>query len=99
VVRSPKTKKHENLLSFINISLLTYADEQFGVRESFEEFLKSNFNGSMKEFLRDRKKVAQAQRMEILLAGRVEVPSVVCPRELLVARFNEKVLPVAIKKG
>jgi hypothetical protein len=58
VVRSPNTRKSENLMSIINIGLLTYADEQFGVKESFEDFLKSNYNNSMKEFLRDRKKVA-----------------------------------------
>jgi hypothetical protein len=58
VVRSPNTKKHENMLSMINIGVLTYADEQFGVKYSFEDFLKTTYNNSMKEFLRDRKKVA-----------------------------------------
>lgn len=47
-------------MSIINIGLLTYADEQFGVKESFEDFLKAYYNNSMKEFLRDRKKVAQS---------------------------------------
>ena len=46
-------------MSIINIGLLTYADEQFGVKESFEDFLKRNHSNSMKDFLRDRKKVAQ----------------------------------------
>jgi hypothetical protein len=59
VVKSPNTKKHENMLSMINIGVLTYADEQFGIKESFEDFLKNSYNGSMKDFLRDRKKVAQ----------------------------------------
>jgi len=99
VVRSPNTKKSENLLSVINIGLLTYADEQFGVRESFEDFLKAHYNNSMKEFLRDRKKVAQQQRIEILLAGKVEVPSLICQKELVVAEFNQKVVPIVIKKG
>jgi hypothetical protein len=58
VVRSPNTKKTENLLSVINIGLLTYADESFGVDESFEDFLKVNYSNSMKEFLKDRKKAA-----------------------------------------
>lgn len=58
VVRSPNAKRTENMLSVINIGLLTYADEQFGVKESFEDFLKNNYSGSMKDFLRDRKKVA-----------------------------------------
>jgi hypothetical protein len=49
--------------------LLTYADEEFGGRDSFEELLKTRYNNSMKEFLRERKKLAQQQRLEILLAG------------------------------
>jgi hypothetical protein len=36
----------------------------------------------MKEFLKDRKKVAAQQKMEILLAGRVEVPSIVCLKQM-----------------
>jgi hypothetical protein len=71
VVRAPNTRRTENLLSIINIGLLTYADEKFGVSESFEDFLKNTFNGSMKDFLKDRRKAAQVQRLEILLAGQV----------------------------
>jgi hypothetical protein len=85
VVRSPSTnlkKSGSSMLSIINIGVLTYADEQFGLKDSFEDFLKVNYNNSMKEFLRDRKKLAQHQKVEILLAGRVDVPSLVCPREL-----------------
>jgi hypothetical protein len=85
VVRSPSTnlkKSGSNMLSIINIGVLTYADEQFGLKDSFEDFLKVNYNNSMKEFLRDRKKLAQHQKVEILLAGRVDVPNLVCPREL-----------------
>ena len=70
------------MLSIINIGVLTYADEQFGLKDTFEDFLKANYGGSMKEFLRDRKKLAGQQKVEILLAGRVEVPSLTCPREL-----------------
>lgn len=69
VVRAPNCQKTENLLSIINIGLLTYADERFGQSDNFEEFLRSKFNNSMKDFLRDRRKVAQVQRLEILLAG------------------------------
>ena len=98
-MRSPNTKKSENLLSIINIGLLTYADESFGVRDSFEDFLKSNHNNSMKEFLRDRKKVAQTQRIEILLAGKIEVPSLICQKELHNSEFNEKIIPLVVKKG
>jgi hypothetical protein len=53
----------------------------------------------MKDFLRDRKKVAQQQRIEILLAGKVEVPSLVCQKELVVAELGEKVIPLVVKKG
>lgn len=80
VVRAPSTKASTNLLSLINLGLLTYADEQFGVRDSFEDFLKTKFGGSMKDFLKDRKKVAQVQRIEILLAGRVEIPNLICQK-------------------
>ena len=62
MVRSPSAnlkKSGSNMLSIINIGVLTYPDEQFGQRDSFEDFLKVNYNNSMKEFLRDRKKLAQ----------------------------------------
>ena len=101
VVRSPSQnlkKVGSNMLSIINIGVLTYADEQFGLKDSFEDFLKVNYNNSMKEFLRDRKKLAQNQRVEILLAGRVEVPNLVCPRELQDHGMNEKMIPLVIKK-
>lgn len=60
VVRSPtnNVRRIENMLSIINIGLLTYADEEFGGRDSFEDLLKTRYNNSMKEFLRDRKKLA-----------------------------------------
>lgn len=86
------------MLSIINIGVLTYADEQFGLKDSFEDFLKQNYGGSMKEFLRDRKKLATQQKVEILLAGRVEVPSLTCPRELLDHDLNEKAIPLVIKR-
>ena len=67
----------------INIGLLTFADEKFGVTESFEHFLKTRFKGSMKDFLKDRRKAAQVQRLEILLAGKINIPKLVCHRSLL----------------
>mmetsp|Transcript_11963 Transcript_11963/g.16450 ORF Transcript_11963/g.16450 Transcript_11963/m.16450 type:complete len:104 (+) Transcript_11963:1589-1900(+) len=87
------------MLSVINVGLLTYADEKFGAAQSFDEFLKTEFGGSMKEFLRNRKKVATAQRMEILLAGRVDVPKIICNKGLTIANENDmQVVPLAIKK-
>ena len=53
----------------------------------------------MKEFLRDRKKVAQQQKMEILLAGKVEVPNIICPKQMFAEQVGEKIIPIAIKKG
>lgn len=60
VVRSPTSnvKRIENMLSIINIGLLTYADEEFGGKDSFEDLLRVRYNNSMKEFLRERKKLA-----------------------------------------
>jgi hypothetical protein len=101
VVRSPSQNLKRaggNLLSIINIGVLTYADEQFGLRDSFEEYLRANYANSMKEFLKDRKKLALQQRVEILLAGRVEVPSISCPKELQLADSKERMVPVVIKK-
>ena len=39
VVRSPHVKKPQNMISVINIGLLTYKEEKFGVNETFEDFL------------------------------------------------------------
>ena len=91
VVRAPHAKRTENLLSMISIGLLTYADEKFGVSDSFEHFLKTKHRGSMKDFLKDRKKVAQEQKIEILLAGKVEIPSLVCQKGLVLdTQGNER---------
>ena len=46
------------MLSIINIGLLTYADEEFGGRDSFDDLLKIRYGSSMKEFLKERKKLA-----------------------------------------
>jgi len=59
VNRSPmQVKKTENMLSIINVGLLTYKEEQFGVKHSFENFLNYQFNNDMKMFLADRKDLA-----------------------------------------
>ena len=104
VVRSPNAKSTVDMLSMINIGLLTYADEQFGVTESFEDFLKNKFKGSMKDFLKDRKKVTQIQRLEILLAGQVQIPKLICMKslkpqlpELESSMLQDKHIPLAIK--
>jgi len=58
VLKVPNTLRSTNLLSIINLSLLTYADEQFGLTKTFEQFLKDKFCSSMKDFLKDRKRLA-----------------------------------------
>mgnify|MGYP000992405490 FL=1 len=70
------------MVSLINIGLLTYQNEAFGVKESFETFLKYNYENSMKNFLKDRKSLAQTQKLEIMVAGKVEVPKLVCLKEM-----------------
>lgn len=52
----------------------------------------------MKEFLRDRKKLALHQKIEILLAGKVDIPSLTCPKELIDNDLNEKMIPLIVKK-
>lgn len=103
VVRAPQISKKtgENLVSIVNIGLLTYADEEFGVRESFEEKLRTEYGNSMKEFLRERKKIATQQKLEILLTGRVEIPQLVCQKELAMPEIYQgaRVIPLVLKKG
>jgi len=59
VIKSPQAKKSEDMLSYINVGLLTFGNEQFGVKQSFEEFLTKNYEGNMKMFLNDRKDLAK----------------------------------------
>ena len=78
VVKSPTPKKTENMLTLINVGLLTYKGEEFSTVNTFEGFLANKYDGGMKAFLADRKRLAQEQRSRILLAGRVEVPKLTC---------------------
>jgi hypothetical protein len=52
----------------------------------------------MKTFLADRKKLAAIQRSKILLAGRVEVPKLICQREIELTN-GLRILPLAVKQG
>lgn len=92
VVRAPSSRRTENLLSIINIGLLTYADEKFGVKVSFEDFLRTQFEGSMKDFLKDRRKAALTQRLEILLAGQVQIPKLVCQKTIKPEFFKNELV-------
>lgn len=105
VVRSPSSlKKSTNLVSQISITLLTLDGERFGVAQSFDEFLRKNHNNNMREFLTERKKLMPNVKMEVLLAGRVEVPRITCPRTLNIKQevetpANFEIVPLAVKKG
>ena len=59
VMKSPKTRSSEHLVNKLNIKLLTYASERFGIDQSFEESLKKNYSGSMKNFFTERRSLGQ----------------------------------------
>jgi hypothetical protein len=86
------------MLTIVNVGLLTYKGEQFGVKHSFEEYLSLQYEGSMKAFLADRKRLAAMQKSSVLLAGRVEVPKLFCQREMEVSP-GIKIVPLAVKQG
>ena len=58
----------------------------------------------MKDFLKDRKKVTQIQRLEILLAGQVQIPRLICMKSIKPQLphlesnlLQDKHIPLAIK--
>ncbi len=51
----------------------------------------------MKNFLKDRKSLSLDQKLEIMIAGKVEVPYLICPKEMTLFGIH-KILPLAIKK-
>ena len=102
VVRCPVSRKPIDMLSIVNVGLLTYSFEQFGVRDSFEECLKYHYNNSMKSFLSDRKHLSQAQRASVLLAAKLAIPKLICPKEIKVDNLftedfgHQKIIMLAI---
>ena len=86
------------MLTIVNVGLLTYKGENFGVKQSFEDYLSSEYDSSMKAFLADRKRVAATQRSSILLAGKMEVPKLTCQREMIIEN-GLRVVPLAVKLG
>ena len=100
MVRSPLLKVSLNILSLVNIGLLTYKDEKFGVTESFEDYLKNNYDNNMKNFLTDRKSLAERQRIQVLVAGRIIQPRLHCLKEVNPGEdSNLKVIHIALKRG
>ena len=57
VLKAPNYRHSQNIVSQMQLSLLTFADEEFGIKQTFEDCLLSKYHGSMKEFLRDRKQL------------------------------------------
>lgn len=72
--------KTEILVSKLNVSLLTQVNDEFSRINSFDDFLETQFNGNIDNFLQDRKITAQYQRHEVLLNGQVIVPKIVCSK-------------------
>lgn len=100
VIRGPVQKPMQNMLSLVNIGLLTYQDEQFGVDESFEDFLKFTYDNSMKLFLQDRKQLAEKQKISVLLAGKLLPPRMSCIKAVMPFKNAEiNVIRIAIKSG
>jgi hypothetical protein len=105
VIKTPNVKRTENLLSIINIGLLTLPNDRFGQSESFEDYLAYFYDGKMRDFLNDRKKVGAIQKTTVLLAARMASPVLVCPKEFQVNDLQyartlnkHKVIPLAVKK-
>jgi len=45
-------------MTILNVGLLTFKHERFGLSETFEDFLKDNYDNNMRHFLADRKQLA-----------------------------------------
>lgn len=106
VVKCPGVKRPENLLSQIKVGLLTYPHEQFGKRDSFEEHLKTRYESSMRQFLNDRKRIAQIQSTSVLIAAKLTIPKLVCCKQFALKRPNSgdktgltpKIIPIAVRR-
>jgi|LauGreDrversion4_2_1035121.scaffolds.fasta_scaffold2334199_1 hypothetical protein len=81
----------------INIVLLTYKEEQFGVRYSFDRYLHYYYNGDMRQFLADRSELEKGQKIKILLAGRLQIPSLICLKDMYLPKIGKRVMQVAFK--
>jgi hypothetical protein len=51
ILKAPLVRQAQNMISAVNIGLLTYKDERLGVDMTFEELLKYHYEGSMKYFM------------------------------------------------
>ena len=60
VVRGPNAPKTENLAAMIDIGLLTFANERFSSNNTFEDFLRKEFNSDMKVFMEERRALTKA---------------------------------------
>jgi len=89
-------KSERKLLSKVRVGLLTYKHERFGVDENFDEFLKNEYNNSMKNFLADRKHCAEIQHIDLLLAGLVCPPKIQCLKEIAFYP-GLNVIPIVLK--
>jgi len=76
----------------INVVLLTYKEEQFGVKYSFDRYLNYYYNGDLRQFLADRSELAKAQQIKILLAGRLQIPSLICLKDMYLPKIGKRVM-------
>ena len=51
----------------------------------------------MKQFLSDRVELAKIQRIKVLLAGRLQIPSFICLKDMYLANIGLRVMQVAVK--
>ena len=100
VMRSPLLKFTQNMLTVLNVGLLTFKNEKFGVDISFEDFLKHQYDNSMKAFLQDRKKLSSIQRRQLLIAGKLVPPKLQCLKEINSKGLEGvKIIPIALRRG
>ena len=53
----------------------------------------------MKAFLHQRRHLSELQRVQVLIAGKVQVPKLICLKEVLREGYPEKVIPLALRPG
>jgi len=88
VLKGPQIKRSINLLSFLRVKL------QKGGRDLDE-------NGSKQAKRLDEKfkgRLSTSTEMRVLLLGRIDIPRIVCGRELVNSVVQQPVLPLAIKR-
>ena len=83
VVRGPvNATKSQNLACKVAVSVLNQPGERFDQDNTFDYFLETEYDGRIDSFIQDRQSVAENQRQEILLNGKIKIPKIVCTRAM-----------------